>query len=107
MALVKCKYCGYKGSVGFMPTSTCGMLLIPGFVVAVFISFHAFRILKNYHVVFSIVAAVVAAVAAFIICVLAIHYIPWTLEWLIAMAHKCPECGKRKWSYPFTEGFGL
>ena len=90
-----------------MPTSTCGMLSAPGFVAAVFMSFHTFPIFKNYHDVFNIVAAVVAAVAVFITCIFAVHFIPWTLEWLIAMAHKCPECGKRKWSYPFTEGFGL
>ena len=90
-----------------MPTSTCGMLLIPGLVLAGFVSFHTFPIFENYHVVFNIVAAIVTAVATFIASFFPVYYIPTSLEWLIAMAHKCPECGKRKWSYPFTEGFGL
>ena len=57
------------------------MVLIPGVVVGGFISFHTFPIFNNYHVVFSIVAAVVAGVAASIIFVFAIHYIPWTPLW--------------------------
>ncbi len=90
-----------------MPTSSCGMLTAPGLVAAFFVSFNTFPIFENYHVVFNIVAAVLAAVAVFFVCCFAVEYIPWTLEWLMAMAHKCPECGKRKWSFPFTEGFGL
>ncbi len=90
-----------------MPIGTCGMLLIPGIVVAVPVGMLTFDILKQYHILLGLAGGIVAGIAGFIIGTLVVHYIPWTLEWLIAMARRCPECGKKKWSYPFTEGFGL
>ena len=81
--------------------------MMPGILAASLTAGHMFFLLKDYSFIVAFFAAIAAAFAAFMTCSLAVHYIPWTLEWLIAMAHKCPECGKRKWSYPFTEGFGL
>ncbi len=82
-------------------------MLIPGFIVAVPAGILSFNMLKQYHVLLGLAGGIAAGIAAFIIGVLVVHYASRTLEWLIAMAHKCPECGKKKWSYPFTEGFGL
>ena len=107
MAVVKCNGCGIKRVVGFMPTTTCGLLLIPGFGVAAASGFAGFDYFQEVHVVGRIFIALLAAMLGFLLCVIATHYIPWTLEWFIAMTHRCPGCRRRKWSYPFTEGFGL
>ena len=107
MALVKCKGCGTRRVVGFMPTTTCGLLLLPGFGVAVAFGFAGFGYFQEVYVVGRIIIGLVAAILGFLLWVIAVHYIPWTLEWGIAMTRRCSECKRRSWSYPFTEGFGL
>jgi len=109
MALVKCKNCGFKTAVGFMPTTTCGILLAPAMVFGFFLStFVLTGILKTYHLFYKILLGSILFITASFVGILACEYIPWTLEWLYAMIrHKCPDCGKRNWTYPFTEGFGL
>ena len=107
MALVQCKGCGIKRVVGFMPTTTCGLLLLPGFGVAVASGLAGFDYFHEVHVAGRMIIGPIAAILGFLSWVAAVHYIPWTLEWCIAMTRRCPECKRRKWSYPFTEGFGL
>lgn len=108
MALVKCKNCNFKTAIGFMPTTTFGLFLIPGMVFGFFLSTTVLAgILKTYHLFYKILLGIVLFTAGSIAGLLAILYIPWTLEWLYVMRLKCPDCGHRKWTYPFTEGFGL
>ena len=90
-----------------MPTTTCGMLLMPGFGVAAASGIASFDYFQEVHVVGRMVIGLVAAVLGFILTLFAVHYIPWTFEWFIAMTRRCTGCKRRKWSYPFTEGFGL
>ena len=107
MALVKCKNCGYQGRVGFMPTTSCALLLLPGILIAVPMEIRTFAFFKNGHPFLTIAAAIVCAAVGFLIGVVAVHYIPWSVEWFISKRRDCPECGVRDWTYPFTEGFGL
>ena len=107
MAIVECKGCGTRRVVGFMPTTTCGLLLLPGFGVAVASAAAGFDYFQEVHVAGRIFIGLLAAILGFILSVVAVHYIPWTLEWCIAMARRCAKCKRRRWSYPFTEGMGL
>lgn len=107
MALVKCKNCGYKGSVGVMPTSTCGMLLFPAMGLGGIVAVQIVAKTAHLHTVYKIALAILAFIIVFIVGIYLIHVIPYSFEWLLAMCHKCPECKKRKWSFPFTEGAGL
>ena len=108
MALVKCKNCGHKGEVGCMPTATCGLLTVAGLAIGASL---ATGITSNLVKESATFVRILSWILGFIVCgvagIFGIHYIPWTLEWVLAMCHQCPECGKRKWSFPFTEGFGL
>lgn len=106
MALVQCKGCGIKRAVGFMPTTTCGLLLLPVFGVAVVSGLAGFDYFREVHIAGRLIIGLLAAILGCLISAVAVHYIPWTLEWCLAMTRRCPECKGRKWSYPFTEGFG-
>ena len=107
MAIVRCKVCSTKQVVGFMPTTTCGLLLMPGFGVAVAAGFAGFGYFQEIHVVGRLIIGPVAAILGFLLWIVAVHYILLTFEWFIAMTRRCTVCKRRNWSYPFTEGFGL
>ena len=79
--MVRCKNCGLKSQVSFMPTTSCGMLLIPGVVAAIVAGFHTFTTIhEKYTAIVGLLAAALAAFAGFIVCMFAIHYVPWTFE---------------------------
>lgn len=99
MALMKCRGCQSKFAVGFMPTATCGLLIIPAFVITLMASFVIWRFVTWW--------ALVLSIPAFFLALLGVHFIPWTCEYLFTFWRRCPRCGQRRWSYPFTEGFGL
>jgi hypothetical protein len=54
-------------------------------------------------VILSALAAIIGAIAGGWL----IQVVPWSLEYVLAYRHRCPQCGARRWSFPFTEGFGL
>jgi hypothetical protein len=108
MALVKCRDCDYETRVGCMPTATCGVLMLFGLSAGAGLAgILAARLLSTYSLWIRIPGAVVGFIIGGIAGVYGVHFVPWTVEWLMAMCRRCPECGKRKWSYPFTRGFGL
>ena len=82
-----------------MPTTSCGLLLIPPLAIAMLMSLVGWQRLGWW--------SLILALPVFVLATLAIHYVPLTLEYLWICWRKCPNCGRRKWSYPFTEGFGL
>lgn len=108
MALVECRICGFRGFVGCMPGATCGLLVIVGLIFGAGASLGlAVRLGSSLSLLLKLPLIAVALIAGAVVGVFAVHFLPWTAEWLIAMCRRCPECGARKWSYPFTEGFGL
>jgi uncharacterized protein (DUF983 family) len=107
MAIVKCNNCGHKASVGFMPTTTCGMLLILPMGAAVAGAIIATETAWPSWGWLSLLVPAPVFAAIFLVAACAVHYLPWTLEYLLVCWRKCPKCGKCRWSYPFTEGFGL
>lgn len=99
MALVRCKACGRQIQVGLMPTTTCGLLLLLPLSLALVTSillWPRFGWLSLF-----------LAVLVFLATRLLMDHVPRSLEYLWARRIRCPGCGQRKWSYPFTEGFGL
>ena len=90
-----------------MPTTSCGLLLVlpvgaagAAAVIATGRAWPAWGWL-------SLLLPLPVFAATFFVGAFAVHYVPWTLEYLLVCWRKCPECGARRWSYPFTEGFGL
>ena len=51
MAIVECKGCGTRRVVGFMPTTTCGLLLLPGFGVAAASGFTGVDYFQEVHAI--------------------------------------------------------
>jgi hypothetical protein len=99
MALIRCKACDAQFSVGLMPNSSCGILLIPA-ILAAFLSLPI-----GWH--FWSWASLLLPIPTFVGTLILIHFIPWSIEYLLVCWRKCPKCSARKWSYPFTQGFGL
>jgi len=109
MAIVRCNTCGHKAVVGCMPTATCGVLVIAGLGVGAAIAggFAAPLLLREVAGWLRTPCLIGIFILGGIGGLFAMHYIPWTIEWLIAKCNRCPECGNRDWSFPYTEGFGL
>ena len=108
MALIKCKKCDFRGTVGVMPNTSCGIIVIGGGVVGVMTGLGIVNpIIHELAQWIKIVVWIVVVPIMGFVGMILIHLIPWSVEWLLAMCHRCPECGSRKWSFPFTEGFGL
>jgi hypothetical protein len=80
---------------------------MPGFGVAVISGLAGFDYFGEVHIAGRMIIGLLAAIMGFLLWVVAVHYIPSSLEWCLAMTRRCPECKSRKWSFPFTEGFGL
>ena len=76
MAIVECKSCSTKRVVGFMPTTTCGLLLLPGFGVAAASGSFTVSYFQEIHVVGRIISGLVAVILGFLLGVIAVHYIP-------------------------------
>jgi hypothetical protein len=108
MAIIKCKQCSFETGFGCMPTATCGLLMIPAFAVGGFLGILVGKSLWSFSIIVAIGTGILSAIIGFVIVIFAIHYIPWTLEWLFAMLFfPCPRCQQTRWAYPFTRGFGL
>jgi hypothetical protein len=99
MALVQCKECQEKYGIGFMPTASCSLLLYVPALIAVAVSW----VLWDYTHWW----AVLWGICTFAATVFGMNWIPLFIEYQMAKRNKCPKCGATKWSFPFTEGFGL
>src|SRR5687768_13968233 len=99
MALTRCKRCGTEIAVGWMPTASCGMLLIPPLAWAIMLPFVLWDRIGWW--------SLTLPVPTFFVVAIAIHFVPYTIEYALAFRRRCPNCGARRWSYPFTRGFGL
>jgi hypothetical protein len=103
----RCQRCSHKEARGCLPTVSCGIYLM-GLV----------------GMASAILAAVLpsvfpdglgwwwllAAPALLVLSVLLAFPLNWLLElleWLAFYWRKCPQCGQRKWSWGFVEGWGL
>jgi len=99
MALVSCNACGVERAVGFMPAASCGLALIPALAGAILSAVFGWRSYGAW--VLLLPVPVFAAILA------ALHYVPWTFEYLLVVRRPCPSCGERGCSFPYTKGSGL
>lgn len=123
--LYRCRNCKYEEARGFLPTVTCGMLLfaqmalIGGALVA------CLRYLKSSPQSISnapetnsdaglgwwaiIVVPLFMAVGLMLLFfgAMILNLLLELIEWLAYCCRRCPKCSRRKWSWGFTNGFGL
>ncbi|RYX81664.1 hypothetical protein EON83_22975 [bacterium] len=100
----KCCSCGEEKYVdGCLPSVSCGMLLGVDMGVALGVGLPVTQRLFT-HIGWW---AWLAFVPLIIVLFLTVMLVPQFIEWLIAMVTACPQCHKRRWSWPFTRGFGL
>ena len=58
----------------------------------------------------SILVVPLAMVLGFVVicvCVLILNALLELMEYLAYVLRRCPKCGRRRWSWGFTRGFGL
>ncbi len=99
MAWYKCKNCGEEVTFGWMPTATCGLLLVPAVAAALVSPIIGWARLHWF--------ALLLPVPAFFVVMFVTVYVPQELEWLCVHWHRCSNCGRHRWSQPYTRGFGL
>jgi uncharacterized membrane protein len=109
MSLVRCRNCDHEQDAGFMPAVTTGMVPVLSIVLAGTAAYEVFGLLKSYGhgLIIKIIGTLGTFALACVIFLLVIDFVTHGVDWLIAMRRKCPECGERKWSFPYTSGFGL
>jgi hypothetical protein len=98
-----CNRCHFERAAGFLPTTTCGFLVIPpmaiGIVVVRILEVRTGTSLGWWWLPVGL-ATVYLAPAIFILVLAAI-------EWCGVHGRRCPDCGARSWSFGYTKGFGL
>lgn len=99
MAMYKCKNCGEEVAFGWMPTASCGLLLVPAFAVALVSPLVAWARLHWF--------ALLLPVPAFFGVLFVTAVVPEQIEWLCLHFCRCPKCRERRWSQPGSRGFGL
>ncbi len=86
-----------------MPASTFGMLLIPTLLAGGFFAIVVQGLLAGKIGSWSWLVAL----PAFIIGALATYYAMELSDFLLVHFCSCPKCGKHRWSWGYTRGFGL
>lgn len=99
MALIRCRECAHEEATGCMPTTSCGLLVLPPLAATVYFAPVLWRTLGWLSLL------VLPSLA--VVLMLGVHWIPYSLEYALAFRKKCPACGARRWSFPYTSGFGL
>ncbi|MCB9935997.1 MAG: hypothetical protein H6840_09925 [Planctomycetes bacterium] len=99
-----CKRCASKEGFGFLPTFSCGMLLVVhGGIASAAASFLSILLVRSQDSAWWWAAWPLFFVVGFLLSVCLFELI----EFLLIHLFKCPSCGARRWSWGFTEGFGL
>lgn len=103
----RCTSCSTTEGRGFLPGASCGVLIFAqiGFAGAVMLAAIPnvfFDGLGWWWLLAAPTVLVLALSAAFLL-----NMILACLEWLAFCLRRCPECGARRWSFGFTQGFGL
>lgn len=105
--IYKCLDCEFREGRGVLPGVSCGILMLLEMGVAtLLISFVARALLPDdlgwWWLLIAPVLFVLALPAGYLVAVALA-----ALEWLVFSLRRCPRCGARRWSFGFTEGFGL
>ena len=124
--LYRCLNCDHKEARGILPTVTCGIYLfaLVGLTGGIFAT--ALRLMRqhlqsasettreldastgfDWWAVLLIPLSMALGLALLLLGALIFNYILELTEWLVYCRRRCPKCRKRRWSWGFTEGFGL
>ena len=119
----RCKACGHEEARGLIPAASCGLyfFVIAGIGLGVILL--AIHFLKRAATALHAqttqpvqvgatpwwlwVILVPASIVFLVLLTVAMNWFLELLEYLAYAGRKCPKCGKRKWSWGFTKGFGL
>lgn len=123
--LYQCRSCQYEEARGFLPTVTCGMLLLVqmGFCAAILVPSIRFARSLNetdaaaidsnassglgwWALIIVPLILIVGFIALFISAMI-LNALLELIEWLAYCRRRCPNCDCRRWSWGFTRGFGL
>lgn len=116
--IYRCKACQYSEPRGFLPTVTCGLYLV--FLAALFVgslSLVQFLFRKQLPEpmqtspppldwIFWLILVPLSVLGTFL-GGLFLHLVFSTIEYLAFARRKCPQCGNRRWTWGYTDGFGL
>jgi hypothetical protein len=123
--LYRCRSCQYEEARGFLPTVTCGMLLLAQMGVCAAVLIPSIRFARSliqtdpaaiesktssglgwWALLIVPLIMIVGFIALFIFAMILNAWME-LIEWLAYCRRRCPTCGSRKWSWGFTRGFGL
>ena len=105
--IYKCRNCAHKEWRGILPATSCGMLLF--LLMGIAAGLLAFILPKGFIQGlggWKWLAIPILPVAVFLIAFI-MNLVLEAIEWLAYCRRKCPQCGCRRWTWGFTEGFGL
>lgn len=101
--IYRCKKCNNEMQAGWMPSSTCGILLLPmlgGGALMASIMWGALAEISGW-------LSWIAAIVAFGVGAVMVSLTMDLSDFLLAHCKRCSHCGSRKWSWGHTRGFGL
>ena len=104
--MYRCRHCKHTEGRGFLPGVSCGLMSMTFAGVAggllLPLVWHFFPKLGWWWILAAPLLVVGSFVGSYII-----HELLAGIEWTAFCLRKCPQCGNRKWSWGFTQGFGL
>ena len=102
----RCRRCDREEARGCLPSASCGLYM--GFLGSFTLGL-VFGVLRWSPIEalgwWSLLLIPVVGVAA-MFAGIPLHIALCALEWLAFCLRKCLQCGARRWSWPFTRGFG-
>lgn len=90
-----------------MPGTTCGMLVMFQIAIAIGLMLPFARKLLEGQSPWWWMLAVPLLLLFSILGAYLLNLVLETIEWLLFCRCRCENCGGRRWSWGFTEGFGL
>lgn len=106
--IYRCKACNHTEERGFLPGVTCGLMMVVLASIAGGLFLWLMRLLTPLLPLgwWWLLAAPLLLVAA-VFGSLLFDALLAGIEWLLFCLRRCPTCGARRWSWGFTQGFGL
>ena len=124
--MYRCLECNYEEARGCLPTATCGLYAIglmgPAGAILALAADYVRSLVRSssdattgpgedsglgwWALLVFPVAILLWFVVLFIV-VLILNAILELIEWLVFFRRRCPLCGRKRWSWGFTRGFGL
>lgn len=104
--IYKCRACQHTEARGFLPGVSCGLMIMVLTGVAGGLLLFLLRFYTTSLGWWWLLAAPLLVVASFVGSWL-LHELLAGIEWLLFCFRRCPNCRFRRWSWGFTQGFGL